>query len=86
MTTATLTHNIASEIRAEMARQRTSQTAVAKRLGYSQAKFSRQLNDGRLMTVEFVEAVADALDVPVESLLASSLTPISYDAAMLEAA
>lgn len=73
------------EIRAEMARQRLSQTDLADRLGISQAKLSRALNGKVPLTIDFIQDVADALGVPFAALLVtdSSLTPISDDAGML---
>lgn len=87
----TLTERIAGEIRAEMARQRLNQTAMAARLGMSQAAYSRHLNGVVPLTVEFVEDVAGALGVQVEQLMglpagSPSLTAISQGYSMLGAA
>lgn len=75
----------AGEIRAEMARQRLSQTDLANRLGISQARLSRSLNGKVPLTIDFIQDVADALGVPFSALLItdSSLTPISDETGML---
>ena len=81
-----LKEHIKGEIRAEMARRRINQTEMARRLGMSQAAFSRQLNGVVPMTVDFIEGVAAELDVPVGRLVTppdSGLTAISDDYVML---
>jgi transcriptional regulator with XRE-family HTH domain len=83
----TITNEIANEIRGQMARRRVNQTQLAARLGMSQPALSRQLNGHTPMTVDFVERVAQELEVPVSTLLnLSGLTAISPEYAMLGAA
>jgi len=62
---ATYNMSVASEIRAEMARQRVSQTTLAKRLGWSQPFLSRRLCGEVAWDADTIEAVAGALDVPI---------------------
>jgi len=67
---ATYNERVASEVRAEMARQRVSQTTLARRLGWSQAFLSRRLCGGVAWDADVIEAVAGALDVPIGQLAA----------------
>ena len=66
----TYNESVASEVRAEMARQRVSQTALAKRLGWSQPFLSRRLCSTTDWRVDEIEAVAGALGVPLAQLAA----------------
>lgn len=78
--------HIAAEIRAEIARQRLTQTELAARMGISQAAFSRNLNGRVPLTVDFVQEVAGVLGVPISRFLNypdSGLTGISHESAML---
>lgn len=71
---------VAAEVRAEMARQGVSQTALAERLGWPQPRLSRRLTDGKTAVpfeVAELVAVADALDVPVIQFLPADPTPVS---------
>lgn len=63
-----LTNHIAAEIRAEMARQRITQTQMAAALGMSQPALSRNLN-GRALTVDFIVKVSRVLHVPMTQLI-----------------
>lgn len=81
---STLISHIAGEIRAEMGRQRLSQTELARRIGISQAAFSRNLNGQVPLTIDFIASVADALDVPVTRFIDTpGLTGISQEWGML---
>jgi transcriptional regulator with XRE-family HTH domain len=66
---------IAAEIRAEMARQGLSQREVAKRLNVSDIWISRRVSPKSTVqiTVEEVEAMAEALGVSSQRLLAAWL-------------
>ena len=66
----TYNDSVASEVRAEMARQRVSQTVLAVRLGWSQAFLSRRLCGITDWRVDEIEAVAAALGVPLAQLAA----------------
>lgn len=59
----------ADNVRAEMARQRLPQIALAKHLGLSQAAVSRRLNGQTPFDVNELVAVAALLDVPAAALL-----------------
>lgn len=54
---------VAAEIRAEMARQRLTQTALAERLDVNRAYVVRRLSGDTPLTVGDVAAIAAALDV-----------------------
>lgn len=59
----------ADNIRAEMARQRVPQIALAKHLGLSQAAVSRRLNGLTAFDVNELVSVATLLKVPAADLL-----------------
>lgn len=59
----------ADNVRAEMARQRLPQIALAKHLGLSQAAVSRRLNGQTAFDVDELVAVAALLNVAASSLL-----------------
>jgi transcriptional regulator with XRE-family HTH domain len=61
---------VAATVRAEMARRRVRQTALAKHLDLSQAAVSRRLNGETEFAVGELLAVADLLGVSAASLLA----------------
>lgn len=63
---------MAAEIRAEMARQGMSQTALCERLGWQQQRLSRRLSLGAtLVPIDSVELaeIAQALGVPASQLI-----------------
>jgi transcriptional regulator with XRE-family HTH domain len=66
---------VAREVRAEMARQGVSQRALAERLGVPQPWVSRRvgLKADQALRLDDVADMAEALDVPVERLLAAWL-------------
>lgn len=72
MTTG-LTHRVAAEIRAELARQKMSQREFARKLGIDPALVSKRLAvaPGRSWTIDELDSIAVVLDVPVDQLLAS---------------
>jgi transcriptional regulator with XRE-family HTH domain len=61
--------HVAQEIRAEMARRRLSQTALAERLGTGQRSISRRLLGEVELTVGDVDQIAQILGMPIEQLL-----------------
>jgi len=63
-----LNTRVAKEIRAEMARQGVTQTALAEVLGRNQAYVSERLTFKTPLTLEVVEEIADVLQVRVERL------------------
>lgn len=68
----TYNDSIAAEVRAEMARQRRSQTSIAAELGWTQAFLSRRLCGEVAWGADEIEAVAGALGVPIGQLTAAS--------------
>lgn len=62
---------VASEVRAEAARQRWSQTRIAMLLATSQASISRKYRAEVAWDVDELYALADAWNVPVSGLLPS---------------
>lgn len=60
---------VAEEVRVAMARRRISGVALANRLGKAQPWISRRLRGDVAFDLDDLEAVASALDVPVETLL-----------------
>lgn len=60
---------VAANIRAEMARQKVSQAALAERLGISQAAVSRRLAERSPFELDEVETCASVLNVPVARLM-----------------
>lgn len=59
----------AANVRAEMARRRVSQAALAAHLGISQTAMSRRLTSQTDLTVGELYAVAEFLQMPVTALL-----------------
>lgn len=59
---------VAAEIRAELARQRLTQTALASRLQVARPYLARRLNGETSLTVGDVAAIAAALGVKVADL------------------
>lgn len=65
-----LTHRVASEIRAEMGRQSVTQTRIAEVLGISQPQVSLRLAGSISFSVPELERIAEALGVPVTNFFA----------------
>jgi transcriptional regulator with XRE-family HTH domain len=63
---------VASEVRAELGRQRISGSALAKSLGMSQAGISRRLRGEVPFDVDELSAIAALLNVPLSALLTGS--------------
>lgn len=61
--------DVAGEVRAEMGRQRISQTALADRLEASQAYVSRRLTGEVSFSVADLDTIAGILEVPIERFL-----------------
>lgn len=65
-----LTHRVATEIRAELGRQRMSQATLAARLGIHQTAVSKRLIGTRYsFTTTELDSIAQILGVPVDQLL-----------------
>lgn len=62
--TESLTHRVAAEVRAEMARQRFSQRKVAEILGISQPQVSQRLRGEIAFNTRELEMLAIAFRVP----------------------
>jgi transcriptional regulator with XRE-family HTH domain len=65
----TLTQSVAAEVRAEMARQRIPQRAIATAMGLSQQAASRRLTGEVPFDTQELEAIAAHLHVPVIQFL-----------------
>jgi transcriptional regulator with XRE-family HTH domain len=63
-----LNKRVAQEIRAEMARQRVSQTALAEVLGRNQTYVSYRLTCKKPLTLDEVEEIAEVLRIRVDRL------------------
>lgn len=72
-----LNQRVIKEIRAEMARQRISQMALAAYLGRNQPYVSSRLTAKTPLTLQEVEEFADALRVPVDRLVVLDEAPAS---------
>lgn len=59
---------VAGEIRAELARQRITHSALAERLGVSRAYLSRRLNGDTPLSIPDVAAIAQILNVSIAQL------------------
>ena len=72
-----LTHRVATEVRAEMARQQVSQRQIGEILGISQPQVSKRLLGSLPFDTAELDKIADAFGVPVDRFLvaASSHTP-----------
>ncbi len=67
--TSTATDTVAANIRAEMARQRLSQSAVAVEVGMSPAAISQRLSGKTAINIGELVRRARVLNVPAEALL-----------------
>lgn len=70
MERATPSARVAANIRAELARHRTSGSALARHLGIPQSAVSRRLNGHVAFDLDQLPAIAEFLGVPVAALLA----------------
>lgn len=70
-TTGPLARHIAQEVRAEMARQRVSQAALAERLGadWTQRRVSRRVAGEVPIDLDELEQISSALGVPVAQFM-----------------
>lgn len=66
--TAGIDQALASEVRAEAARQRLSRTAIAEHLGYTKQTVSQKLNGWTDISVEDLFAIAKLLHVPAAEI------------------
>jgi len=69
MPTNSTAQRVTAEVRAEMARQRKSQTAIAKALNMSQVAVSRRLRGEVDFTVTDLARLADVLGVPLAQFI-----------------
>lgn len=65
-----VTERVAANVRAEMARQRKTQSALATALGRSQMFLSRRLGGQTPFDLDELDRIAAILDIPIERLLA----------------
>lgn len=70
--TQTLSTQVAAAVRAEAARKRIGQDAIASALGLSQASVSRRLRGVAPFELDEIPVVADLLGVSVSQILAES--------------
>lgn len=68
--TKTTARATGANIKAEMARRGVTQTGLAARLDITQSALSKRLRGVISLNVDELAAIADALDVPVSTLLA----------------
>ena len=84
----TQSESIAEEVRALLARRKISQRTLADQLGWNQSQVSRRLSGVTPLTAADIAELADALEVPVESLFGRPAgfiaTPIEVPAAPIE--
>lgn len=66
---SSLRHAVAAEVRAEMARQRVSQSELARRIGEGQPWVNRRVNGDLSFDLDDLERCAIALDVPISTFL-----------------
>lgn len=72
--TTTATQQVAAELRANMARRRMPQTALAKATGKHQTYWSRRMLGDVALDVDDLAALAEILEISVADLLAPLLT------------
>lgn len=60
---------VGANVRAEMARRKLSQTALAERLNVTQQKLSRCISGQQAFRVDELHEVAEALDISVSELI-----------------
>lgn len=67
-----LAQTVASEVRAEMARQRVTHRALAEHLNLPQPSVTRRLNGRTVFDIAELEKVAEFLGVPVTNFMPSA--------------
>ena len=70
---------VAATVRAELARQAKTGSALARHLGMPQSAVSRRLQGAIAFTVEDLVAVAEWLDIPVTTLLLPTKETTAHD-------
>ena len=65
----TYSERVAAEVRAEMARQRRTQTEVATAAGWKQPYLNRRLTGITALSVDDIESLALVLGVPLSQLV-----------------
>lgn len=68
MSSHTISERTATNVRAELGRQRLSQRRLARAIGYSPAKLYRRLSGEVRITLDELQLIADALQVPRKNL------------------
>jgi len=66
---STYSQRVAAEVRAEMARQRRTQTDIGAAIGWSQQFLSRRLTGEQPFGIDEIEALAAELGVPLAKLM-----------------
>jgi transcriptional regulator with XRE-family HTH domain len=75
MSTGTLRHRVASEVRAELARQRRSASWLARQTGMGQTAVSRRLIGEVPMDLDDLERFASTLEVPLSRFIGGGTDP-----------
>ncbi len=68
-----LSARVAENVRAEMARRRQSQAALARHLGRTQQFVSRRMTGATSFTLDELDQIADILDVRLVDLLGDDM-------------
>lgn len=66
---ATLNDSVSAEVRAEMGRQRISQTQLSLAVGWKQAYLSRRITGLVAWSTDDLEQLAKSLGIPVHALI-----------------
>jgi transcriptional regulator with XRE-family HTH domain len=64
-----LNHQVAAEIRAELARQQRSQSSLAAELGWTQIYLSRRLREEVGLSLDDIDAIAAVLEISILALM-----------------
>ncbi|WP_074348525.1 helix-turn-helix domain-containing protein [Mycobacteroides abscessus] len=75
MAQLSFTQQVASNVRAEMARSRTTQQSLARKIATSQQSLSRRLSGNQPFDTDELGSIAKALGVKVDSLVADAPRP-----------
>lgn len=65
-------NNVTARIRAEIAARRVSRSELARRTGMSATAMHRRLSGEVSMSLDEIDEIAEALEVPAEQLLSAS--------------
>lgn len=72
-----LSDRVSANIRAEMARGKRTQAALAHQVGMRQQALSRRMAGHAPLSVDELGRIAEALDVPIEALLAEATKAVA---------